>query len=154
MIHIITRSSGEYRRALIGNSDFASARSFEPDESMQHFSVSVGFPTAESLSDIVEMDPQMIRRRVTFSVDDHNDSEEPTDHRQMKEELTDLLDAQQSGTACLHSYSVRMWKEASVLKRLAINFAYHFLRRNCRGPDVVLKVPRASLLEVGKVYVV
>ncbi|MFS7992639.1 putative potassium transporter [Helianthus anomalus] len=95
---------------------------------------------------------QMIRRRVTFSVDVHNDSEEPTDHRQMKEELQDLLDALQSGTAFIlgHSHVER----SLGLKRLAINFAYHFLRRNCRGPDVVLKVARASLLEVGMVYVV
>ncbi|KAM0041858.1 putative potassium transporter [Helianthus debilis subsp. tardiflorus] len=149
-----TRSSGEYRRAVIGNSDFSSMRAFEPDESMQHFSVSVGFPTAESITDIVETDLQIIRRRVTFSVDDHNDSDEPTDS-QMKEELQDLLDAQQSGTAFILGHShVETKQGSSVFKRLAINFAYNFLRRNCRGPDVVLKVPPASLLEVGMVYVV
>ncbi|XP_035846088.1 potassium transporter 2 isoform X1 [Helianthus annuus] len=149
-----TRSSGEYRRAVIGNSDFSTTRAFDPDESMQHFSVSVGFPTAESITDIVETDPQIIRRRVTFSVDDHNDSDEPTD-RQMKEELQDLLDAQQSGTAFILGHShVETKQGSSVSKRLAINFAYNFLRRNCRGPDVVLKVPPASLLEVGMVYVV
>ncbi|KAK1409285.1 hypothetical protein QVD17_35811 [Tagetes erecta] len=33
------------------------------------------------------------------------------------------------------------------------NFGYSFLRRSCRSPDVVLKIPPASLLEVGMVYV-
>ncbi|KAL8242254.1 hypothetical protein R6Q59_012556 [Mikania micrantha] len=140
-----TRSSGEYRLAVIGNSD--------TDENMQQFSVSMGFQSAESISDITEMDPQ-ITRRVTFSVDDHNDSDEPRD-MQMREELQDLLDAQQSGTAFILGHShVKSKQGSSVFKRLAINFGYNFLRQNCRGPDVVLKVPPASLLEVGMVYVV
>ncbi|KAL8224076.1 hypothetical protein R6Q57_019551 [Mikania cordata] len=141
-----TRSSGEYRLAVIGNSDL--------DENMQQFSVSMGFQSAESISDIIEMDPQMTRRRVTFCVDDHNDSDEPRD-MQMREELQDLLDAQQSGTAFILGHShVKSKQGSSVFKRLAINFGYNFLRQNCRGPDVVLKVPPASLLEVGMVYVV
>ncbi|KAI3695791.1 hypothetical protein L1987_78792 [Smallanthus sonchifolius] len=142
-----TRSSGEYRRAVIG-------QIFDPDENMQQFSVSVGFQTAESISDIVEMDPRNRTRRVTFAVDDHNDSDEPK-HIQMREELQDLLDAQQSGTAFILGHShVKSKQGSSVFKRLAINIVYNFLRRNCRGPDVVLKVPPASLLEVGMVYVV
>ncbi|XP_076893514.1 potassium transporter 2-like isoform X2 [Bidens hawaiensis] len=148
-----TRSSGEYRLTVIGNSDF-STRDFNPDESIQQLSVSVGLPTAESITDIVEMDLQTKTRRVTFAVDDNNDTEEPKD-RQMREELQDLLDAQQSGTAFILGHShVKSKQGSSVFKRLAINFAYNFLRRNCRGPDVVLKVPPASLLEVGMVYVV
>ncbi|XP_071732725.1 potassium transporter 2-like [Rutidosis leptorrhynchoides] len=149
-----SRSSGEYRLAVIGNSNFTQ-RPFESDESMQQVSVSVGFPTIESITDITENDLQLKRRRVTFAIDDdQNDSVNPNDV-QMREELHDLLDAQQSGTAFLLGHShVKAKQGSSVFKRLAINFAYNFLRRNCRGPDVVLKVPPASLLEVGMVYVV
>lgn len=149
-----SRSSGEYRLAVIGNSDFSTSRAFESEESIQQVSVSVGFPTIESITDIIENDPQLKRRRVTFAIDDHNDSDDPKEV-QMREELHDLLDAQQSGTAFILGHShVKAKRGSSVFKRLAINFAYNFLRRNCRGPDVVLKVPPASLLEVGMVYVV
>ncbi|KAK9050392.1 hypothetical protein SSX86_030638, partial [Deinandra increscens subsp. villosa] len=149
-----TRSSEEYRLAVIGNSNLSSTQAFDPDESMQQFSVSVGFQSAESISDIVEMDLQARQRRVTFSVDDHNDSDEPRDV-QMREELKDLSDAQQSGTAFILGHShVKSKQGSAVFKKLAIDFGYNFLRRNCRGPDVVLKVPPASLLEVGMVYVV
>lgn len=122
---------------------------------MQQVSVSVGFQTIDGVTDIIEMDPQIPRRQVTFAIDDHdNDSHDPKDV-QMREELQDLLDAQQSGTAFILGHShVKTKQGSSIQKRLAINYAYNFLRRNCRGPDVVLKVPPASLLEVGMVYVV
>ncbi|PWA89532.1 potassium transporter [Artemisia annua] len=150
-----SRSSGEYRLAVIGNSDFSATRAFESEESMQQISVSVGFPTIESITDIVEMGPQFQRRQVTFAIDDHNESDIDPKEVQMREELHDLLDAQQSGTAFILGHShVKAKQGSGVGKRLAINFAYNFLRRNCRGPDVVLKVPPASLLEVGMVYIV
>lgn len=150
-----SRSSGEYRLAVIGNSDFSATRAFESEESMQQISVSVGFPTIESITDIVEMGPQFKRRQVTFAVDDHSESDIDPKEVQMREELHDLLDAQQSGTAFILGHShVKAKQGSGVGKRLAINFAYNFLRRNCRGPDVVLKVPPASLLEVGMVYIV
>lgn len=147
------RSSGEYHLTVIGNSDFSTTRAFEVDENMHQVSVSVGFPTIESMADIIEMDQPLKRRQVTFAVDD-NDFEDPKEV-QMREEIQDLLDAQQSGTAFILGHShVKTKQGSSVWKRLAVNFAYNFLRRNCRGPDVVLKVPPASLLEVGMVYVV
>ncbi|KAJ9553443.1 hypothetical protein OSB04_017488 [Centaurea solstitialis] len=145
------RSSGEDRLAVIGNMDFSGTWAFEADESMQQISVSVGSHTDE---DIIEMVPQIRKRRVTFAVDDHDELDAPK-HVQMREELEELLGAQQSGTAFILGHShVKAKQGSSVMKRLAINFAYNFLRRNCRGPDVALKVPPASLLEVGMVYVV
>ena len=113
-------------------------------------SVSFGFQTVESIGDIVEMSAPK-ERRVRFSIDE---PENPVD-AQMREELEDLLAAQQSGTAFILGHShVKAKQGSSVWKRLAINYGYNFLRRNCRGPDVALKVPPASLLEVGMVYVV
>ncbi|XP_071742030.1 potassium transporter 2-like isoform X2 [Rutidosis leptorrhynchoides] len=135
------------RLAVIGHSDLATSRPFKSEESIQQVSVSVGFPT-------IENDPQLRKRRVTFAIDDdQNDSDDPKDE-QMRE-LHDLLDAQESGTAFILGHShVKAKQGSSVFKRLAIDLAYNFLRRNCRGPDVVLKVPPSSLLEVGMVYVV
>ncbi|KAL7589024.1 potassium transporter 2 [Lactuca sativa] len=143
-----SRSSGEQMLAVIG-----SLEGFEEHESITQVSVSLGFPTVESMGDIIEMN--MNPRRVRFADDDGDDEGGDLRDVQMREELQDLLDAQQSGTAFILGHShVKTKQGSSILKRLAINFGYNFLRRNCRGPDVVLKVPPASLLEVGMVYVV
>ncbi|KAK1415426.1 hypothetical protein QVD17_31207 [Tagetes erecta] len=147
------QSSGECRLTVIGNADFSTSRAFESDESLQQVSVSGSFQTVESIADI-EMNPPIKTKHVRFAVDDHNDYDDPKD-MQMREELQDLLDAQQSGTAFILGHShVKAKQGSSVWKRLAVNVGYNFLRRNCRGPDVVLKVPPVSLLEVGMVYVV
>lgn len=138
---------------MVGNTDFSRTPLFEVDENMQQASVSFDFQTVESIGDIVEMSTTK-ERRVRFAIDDNEETENPTD-AQIRQELEDLLAAQQSGTASILGHShVKAKQGSSVLKRLAINFGYNFLRRNCRGPDVVLKVPPASLLEVGMVYIV
>lgn len=98
----------------------------------------------------MEMAP--VKRRVRF-VDETWASDERD--VQMLQELDDLWDAQQAGSAFIIGHShVRAKQGSSFLKRVAINFGYNFLRRNCRGPDVALRVPPVSLLEVGMVYVV
>jgi KUP system potassium uptake protein len=69
-------------------------------------------------------------------------------------ELHELCEAQESGTAFILGHShVKTKPGSSLLKKLAVGIVYNFLRRNCRGPDVALRVPPASLLEVGMVYV-
>ncbi|KAI3800017.1 hypothetical protein L1987_35324 [Smallanthus sonchifolius] len=144
------RSSGEHRLAVVGNTEFSRSLGFEVNENMQQESVSLGIQTVESIGDIIEMSKPK-ERRVWFAIED---PEDPTDV-QMRQELEDLMAAQQSGTAFLLGHShVKAKQGSSVFKRLAVNFGYNFLRRNCRGADVVLKVPPASLLEVGMVYVV
>ncbi|KAJ3682897.1 hypothetical protein LUZ60_013124 [Juncus effusus] len=72
----------------------------------------------------------------------------------VREELEELFNAKESGTAFILGHShVKTKPGSSILKKLAVDYGYNFLRRNCRGPDVALKVPPASLLEVGMVYV-
>ncbi|KAF0931492.1 hypothetical protein E2562_004613 [Oryza meyeriana var. granulata] len=41
---------------------------------------------------------------------------------------------------------------SSLLKRLVVNYAYSFLRRNCRQGDKMLAIPRSQLLKVGMSY--
>jgi KUP system potassium uptake protein len=150
-------SSSECRLAVIGTVAFPGPRTFEIEESVQPASVSVEFPTVESVTDVIEMQPLGVNeRRVRFAIDDESDTDARTNmDEQLREELEDLHTAQQAGTAFILGHShVRAKQGSSVLKRLAVNFGYNFLRRNCRGADVVLKVPPVSLLEVGMVYVV
>lgn len=152
-------SSTESRLMVIGTAAFCGNPAFEMEESVQPTSVSIGYPTVESVTDIIEMEPVptgVVERRVRFALDTESEAGAGTEGDvQMREELEDLFAAQQAGTAFILGHThVRAKQGSSMWKKLAINIGYNFLRRNCRGADVALKVPPASLLEVGMVYVV
>ncbi|EOA28443.1 hypothetical protein CARUB_v10024650mg [Capsella rubella] len=150
-------SSSESRLAVIGTV------AYEIEDNLQPESVSIGFSTVESMEDVIEMAeavPTTTIRRVRFAVpedsyEDEGSSASVEAEGELRSELRDLLAAQEAGTAFILGHShVKAKQGSSVMKRLAVNFGYNFLRRNCRGPDVALKVPPVSLLEVGMVYVI
>lgn len=90
-------------------------------------------------------------KKVRFFIEDERSAR--MDQR-VREELHELQEACESGTAFILGHShVRTKPGSSIIKKLAIEVGYNFLKRNCRGPDVALRVPPASLLEVGMVYV-
>ncbi|RCV14510.1 hypothetical protein SEVIR_2G445100v4 [Setaria viridis] len=94
-----------------------------------------------------------IKKQVRFAVESAAPRSPGVDERVL-EELQELCEAREAGTAFILGHShVQTKPGSSVLKKLAVGVGYNFLRRNCRGPDVVLRVPPASLLEVGMVYV-
>ncbi|KAJ7519439.1 hypothetical protein O6H91_20G038500 [Diphasiastrum complanatum] len=70
-----------------------------------------------------------------------------------KKELKELFQAKDAGVAYVlgHSY-VHATKSSSLFKKFAINVMYSFLRKNCRGPEVVLSIPHTCLMEVGMMY--
>ncbi|KAG8079320.1 hypothetical protein GUJ93_ZPchr0007g5908 [Zizania palustris] len=89
-------------------------------------------------------------KRVRFVVE----AASPEVDKGVLEELQELCEAREAGTAFILGHShVQTKPGSSLLKKLAVGVGYNFLRHNCRGPDVVLRVPPASLLEVGMVYV-
>ncbi|KAJ6792088.1 putative potassium transporter 12 isoform X1 [Iris pallida] len=49
---------------------------------------------------------------------------------------------------------VRARRDAGLLKRIAIDYVYAFLRRICRENSVILNIPHESLLNVGQVFYV
>ncbi|EEF41559.1 Potassium transporter, putative [Ricinus communis] len=150
-------STSECRLAVIGTMPFSGTPAYEIEENVQPASVSGGFSTVESMADVIEMEPiTVVERRVRFAIDDESGTHPQSEmDLQLKEELEDLFTAQQAGTAFILGHShVKAKQGSSLLKRLAINIGYNFLRKNCRGADVALKVPPVSLLEVGMVYVV
>lgn len=150
--------SSEGRLAVIG----MLASDFDLEESVRPESVSISFPTVNSVSDVIEMENVgVMDKRVRFAIDESkSDSESEfgatfAADALLQEELHELFEAQQAGTAFILGHShVKAKQGSSILKRLAINYGYNFLRRNCRGADVALKVPPVSLLEVGMVYIV
>lgn len=88
------------------------------------------------------------KKRVRFVV-----PETPKIDYYAHEELQDLMEARESGMVFIlgHSY-VRAKCGSSLIKKIAINYGYDFLRRNSRGPSYALSLPHASTLEVGMVY--
>ncbi|KAF4346043.1 hypothetical protein G4B88_028754 [Cannabis sativa] len=153
-----SNESSECRLAVIGTVAFSGAPTYEIEETVGPASVSVDFPTVESITEVIEMEAVgQNERRVRFAIDESSEADNSRREieMQLQEELEDLYQAQQSGTAFILGHShVQAKQGSSVFKKLAINFGYNFLRRNCRGPDVALKVPPVSLLEVGMVYIV
>ncbi|KAL2924869.1 Potassium transporter 7 [Bienertia sinuspersici] len=67
--------------------------------------------------------------------------------------VPELLEAKEAGVAYVvgHSY-IKARRNSSKLKRFMINYAYSFLRKNCRSSAVDLHIPHISLIEVGVVY--
>lgn len=150
--------SSDCRLAVIG----MMASDFDLEQSVRPESVSISFPTVNSVSDVIEIENVgVVDKTVRFAIDEYksdSESEFGATFRAdalLQEELQELFEAQQAGTAFILGHShVKAKQGSSILKRLAINYGYNFLRRNCRGADVALKVPPVSLLEVGMVYIV
>ncbi|XWS61696.1 hypothetical protein CRYUN_Cryun07bG0148100 [Craigia yunnanensis] len=82
-----------------------------------------------------------LRRRVQFKLQDMK-YKDPI----VKEELLELVEAKNSGVAYVlgHSHIKAKW-HAPLLKRFVIHVAYCFIRKNCRGPAVVLNIPQTLL---------
>lgn len=90
------------------------------------------------------------RKQVRFELPESPQMDQP-----VREELHELIQAKEAGVAYIlgHSY-VKASRSSSVIKKLAINYGYNFLRRNCRGPTVALSIPHTSLIEVGMILYV
>ncbi|XP_073130002.1 potassium transporter 6-like [Henckelia pumila] len=157
-------SIAEYIRTGKGNLNEAGNDSWKRNEKM----VVVGTPSAHvdsiqlpeenganpekaSTSELRETrspPPAKPRKQVKFVVPGS-----PEMDKDAYEELRDLMEAREAGTAYImgHSY-VRTKQGSSLMKKMAINFGYEFLRRNSRATTYALSVPHASTLEVGMVY--
>lgn len=150
-------SSTEGRMAVVHTTDTTGtglvARDSTEDEAGTSLARSSKSETLRSLQSIYELESigsVSRRRRVRFEIDE----EERVDP-QVRDELSDLLEAKEAGVAYIigHSY-VKARKNSNFLKTFAINYAYSFLRKNCRGPSVTLHIPHISLIEVGMIYYV
>ncbi|XP_009411692.2 potassium transporter 7 isoform X1 [Musa acuminata AAA Group] len=106
--------------------------------------------TLQSLQSLYEEESPHVshRHRVQIELSEAEDI-----NCEVKEELMALLEAKQAGVAYImgHSY-VKARKTSSFMKKIAIDVAYSFLRKNCRGPAVALNIPHISLIEVGMIY--
>ncbi|KAG0496632.1 hypothetical protein HPP92_001323 [Vanilla planifolia] len=108
--------------------------------------------TLQSLQSLYEHESPIISRRRTVQFELPLMSEMDP---QVREELGALVEAKEAGVAYIlgHSY-IKARKNSSFIKKFAIDVAYSFLRKNCRGPSVALNIPHISLIEVGMIYYV
>ncbi|WMV40858.1 hypothetical protein MTR67_034243 [Solanum verrucosum] len=136
---VISKKNVQSTSTLIVSEDFGMRDSIQSSKSL----------TLQSLrSAYAEENPQIRRRRVRFQL-----PENPGMDPAVKAELEDLIRAKEAGVAYImgHSY-VKARRSSSFLKKFAIDIGYSFLRKNCRGPSVVLNIPQISLIEVGMIY--
>ncbi|XP_006658130.1 probable potassium transporter 9 [Oryza brachyantha] len=145
----LDRYERENALTVIGSNPLRRHLSYDVDASHDGVS-SVDTRVENSPNGIVEVSTPSVKKKVRFVVE----AASPEVDKGVLEELQELCEAREAGTAFILGHShVQTKPGSSLLKKLAVGVGYNFLRRNCRGPDVVLRVPPASLLEVGMVYV-
>ncbi|THU68672.1 hypothetical protein C4D60_Mb08t06320 [Musa balbisiana] len=72
---------------------------------------------------------------------------------EVRQEVWELLEGREAGVSYMIGHTCVVAHESSpLIKKLAIDVVYGFLRRNSRSPAVSLGIPHASLVEVGMVY--
>ncbi|CAH2066550.1 unnamed protein product [Thlaspi arvense] len=104
--------------------------------------------TSEIRSPKLKKKKSKIKKKVRFVV-----PETPKIEKETREELMELTEAREGGVAYIMGNAYMRAKPGSgLVKRLAINVGYEFLRRNTRGPRTALTSPHASTLEVGMIY--
>lgn len=105
--------------------------------------------TPGGTSELTEIkSPRKLKKKVRFVVPERQQIDSDA-----MEELQELTEAREAGMVYIlgHSY-VHAKRGSNLMKKLAINIGYDFLRRNSRGPSHALNIPLASTLEVGMVY--
>ncbi|KAF3641281.1 Potassium transporter 4 [Capsicum annuum] len=136
---VISKKALQSTSTLIISEDFGMRDSIQSSKSL----------TLQSLrSAYADENPQIRRRQVRFQL-----PENPGMDPAVKDELRDLIQAKEAGVAYImgHSY-VKARRSSSFLKKFVVDIGYSFLRKNCRGPSVVLNIPQISLIEVGMIY--
>ncbi|XP_010552636.1 PREDICTED: potassium transporter 6 [Tarenaya hassleriana] len=88
------------------------------------------------------------KKKVRFVVPDS-----PKMEMETRQELEELTEAREAGVAYIMGNAYMKAKQGSgLVKRIAINVAYEFLRKNSRGPTLAHTAPHTSTLEVGMIY--
>jgi len=102
-------------------------------------------PSPDSQTYLNAIAPKAKRVRFVLPKGEQIDSE-------VRSELQELTDAREAGMSFITGRTHMKAKSGSgLVKRIAINFIYEFLRRNSRGSVTAANIPHASSLEVGMV---
>ncbi|ERN11391.1 hypothetical protein AMTRI_Chr04g244620 [Amborella trichopoda] len=87
--------------------------------------------------------------------EDHAASDVDPMDQGLESELSFIRKAKESGVVYLMGHGdIRARKDSWFIKKLAINYFYAFLRKNCRAGIATLSVPHTNLMQVGMTYMV
>lgn len=137
---IILGSQMEDGNAFIPVEEMSS--SVDPDESME---------CGESRRHLLDVaSGSGNRKRVRFMLPPKSPRMRPS----VREELQEIIDARESGTAYFLGQSHLLAREGSNFFKKLLIMTYVFLDKNGREPPVALNIPNAALLEVGTVYTI
>ncbi|KAG0556711.1 hypothetical protein M758_11G071500 [Ceratodon purpureus] len=154
------RSSYEGHLTVMGTTPELLQRDFssrmDEEESIRSMAMSNGGESLQSMEWLRTSSPAPVpRRRVHFDIPSSDTDDDGRDLSDVRRELTVLSKAKEAGIAYMLSHSyVKAKKSSSLLKRVAINYAYTFLRKNSRDPAIIFNIPHTSLIEVGMFYYV
>ncbi|KAI9174231.1 hypothetical protein LWI28_014302 [Acer negundo] len=87
------------------------------------------------------------RKKVRFTLPESS----PKMRESMREELQELIDARESGTAYFLGQSHLAARDGSNLLKKLLIMIYVILDKNSREPHVALNIPHAALVEVGSI---
>ncbi|KAK3224634.1 hypothetical protein Dsin_004496 [Dipteronia sinensis] len=90
------------------------------------------------------------RKKVRFTLPESS----PKMCESVREELQELIDARESGTAYFLGQSHLAASYGSNLLKKLLIMIYVILDKNSREPHVALNIPHAALVEVGMVYTI
>ncbi|KAL8488085.1 hypothetical protein ACS0TY_023931 [Phlomoides rotata] len=90
------------------------------------------------------------RKKVRFMLPPKSPQMQPS----VREELQEIIDARESGTAYFLGHSHLIARKGSNFFKKLLIMTYVFLDKNGREPPVALNIPNAALLEVGTVYTI
>lgn len=94
--------------------------------------------------------PAVQKKRVRFMLPPKSPHMRPS----VRQELQEIIDARESGTAYFLGQSHLVARKGSNCFKNLMILIYVFLDRNSREPPVALNIPNAALLEVGTVYII
>ena len=71
----------------------------------------------------------------------------------IEEEIAFVQKAMENGVVyLLGEVDVVAEQKSSFFKKIVVNYAYNFLRKNCRQGEKILEIPHARLVRVGMTY--
>ena len=147
-------TSPEGRMIVVGKPS-PEGKALVPLDDSQSFIRSPSFSNDENmrspLAETSERGSQAVKRKkVRFTLP----PDSPKMRVAVREELQELIDARESGTAYFLGQSHLAAREgSSFVKRFLITM-YKLCDKNCREPPVALNIPHAALVEVGMVYTI
>ncbi|XP_011003756.1 PREDICTED: potassium transporter 2-like isoform X3 [Populus euphratica] len=102
------------------------------------------------VGDLIGRNTPVRRKKVRFLIPESS----PRLRESVRDELQELINARESGTAYFLGQSHLTVRNGSNFFKKFLIMAYVFLDKNCREPPVALNIPHAALVEVGMVYII